>query len=234
MKYVVAWKPRLGGSAAENEATAARVLEVFNKWTPASDVTFHQFVLRVDGEGGFAVTEGDDPATVARDIAKLPRSLSTRSTRSSTSQRQQGSWPKPWSGGSPSRSRLAASSFSRSRAALGTIQCGCGSDHLIRRLCHAHPLPAHSSADLPKQCSLVRSRRNVERPCAAKKRPARPERLDAKYRRERRLTDLGSGQGRPHPIQEREHVGYTRCGLRQAGSSGRRSPEAERRRFARP
>jgi hypothetical protein len=28
----------------------------------------------------------------------------------------------------------------------------------IRRLCHAHPLPAHSDADLPKCCSLVSSR----------------------------------------------------------------------------
>ena len=71
MKYVIAWKPRLGGSAAENEASAARVLEVFSKWTPASDVTIHHFVVRIDGEGGFAVTEGDDPATAARDIAKF-------------------------------------------------------------------------------------------------------------------------------------------------------------------
>jgi len=29
---------------------------------------------------------------------------------------------------------------------------------LIRRLCHAHHLPAHSIAELPKQCSLVRIR----------------------------------------------------------------------------
>jgi hypothetical protein len=33
MKYVVAWKPRSGGSAAENEAAVARLLEVFSKWT---------------------------------------------------------------------------------------------------------------------------------------------------------------------------------------------------------
>jgi hypothetical protein len=31
-------------------------------------------------------------------------------------------------------------------------------EHLIRRLCHVHPLPAHPGADLPKCCSLVRSR----------------------------------------------------------------------------
>ena len=71
VKYVIAWKPRLGGSAAENEAGSARVLELYSKWTPSSDVTFHQFVLRVDGDGGFAVTEGDDPASAARDIAKF-------------------------------------------------------------------------------------------------------------------------------------------------------------------
>jgi len=31
-------------------------------------------------------------------------------------------------------------------------------DHLIRRLCHTHPLPAHSSAGLPECYSLMRSR----------------------------------------------------------------------------
>ena len=71
MKYVTVWKPRFGGSAAENEAGVARVLELYSKWTPSSDVTYHQFVLRVDGEGGFAVTEGDNPAAAARDIAKF-------------------------------------------------------------------------------------------------------------------------------------------------------------------
>jgi hypothetical protein len=44
------------------------------------------------------------------------------------------------------------------------LDCGIGlralgGDHLIRRLCHAYPLPAHSTADLPKRYSLVRSRR---------------------------------------------------------------------------
>jgi hypothetical protein len=71
MKYVITWKPRYGGSAAENEAGIARLLELYSKWAPSSEVTFHQFVLRVDGEGGFAVTEGDDPASAARDIAKF-------------------------------------------------------------------------------------------------------------------------------------------------------------------
>ena len=71
MKYVVAWKPRFGGSAAENEATAARLLEVFSKWTPSSDTTFHQFVLRVDGEGGFVIADHDDLAGLAQGLYKL-------------------------------------------------------------------------------------------------------------------------------------------------------------------
>lgn len=61
MKFAVAWKVRHGGSAAENEASAARVLEVFGKWSPPSDETFHQFLGRLDGAGGFAVVETDNP-----------------------------------------------------------------------------------------------------------------------------------------------------------------------------
>jgi Domain of unknown function (DUF3303) len=85
MKYVITWKPRYGGSAAENEASVVRALEVYSKWTPAPDVTIHQFVLRADGEGGFAVTESDNPATGVLESSNYLRSLSTRSTRSSTS-----------------------------------------------------------------------------------------------------------------------------------------------------
>jgi hypothetical protein len=65
MKYVVTWKPRISGSALENEAGFARVLDVYSKWTMPSDSTFHQFVLRLDGEGGFAVVETDNPASIA-------------------------------------------------------------------------------------------------------------------------------------------------------------------------
>jgi hypothetical protein len=32
---------------------------------------------------------------------------------------------------------------------------------LIRRLCHAYPLPAHSRADLLECCALVRNRRQL-------------------------------------------------------------------------
>ena len=71
MKYVITWKPRFGGSAAENEASAARTLEVYSKWAPDPDVIIHQFVLRADGEGGFAVTESDNPAAGVLGIFKL-------------------------------------------------------------------------------------------------------------------------------------------------------------------
>ncbi len=71
MKYVVAWKPRAGGSAAENEASAARVLEIPSTWTPSPDTTIHQFVFRVDGEGDFAVVESGNAADIAATIFKF-------------------------------------------------------------------------------------------------------------------------------------------------------------------
>ena len=71
MKYLISWKTRFDGSAAENEASAARALEVYSKWTPSPDTIIHQFVVRADGEGGFAVVEGDDLAAGALGIFKL-------------------------------------------------------------------------------------------------------------------------------------------------------------------
>jgi Protein of unknown function (DUF3303) len=67
MKFVLAWRPHAGGSAQENLASMKRSLEVFSKWTPS--MTVHQFVSRVDAQGGFAVGESDDPAAIARDCA---------------------------------------------------------------------------------------------------------------------------------------------------------------------
>lgn len=71
MKFVITWKTRQGGSAAENEATLARMLHVYSKWTPIGDVKFLQFVTRVDGQGGFAVTERDNMADMTLDLTKL-------------------------------------------------------------------------------------------------------------------------------------------------------------------
>jgi hypothetical protein len=71
MKYLVSWTARLGGSAAENEAAVKRTLDVFGKWSPPSDATFHQFLTRLDGAGGYAVVETDNPASVAEGPAKF-------------------------------------------------------------------------------------------------------------------------------------------------------------------
>jgi hypothetical protein len=65
MKYVVSWVYR----ANATEATVARSLQVFGKWTPAEGTTFKEFVQRVDGRGGYAVVETDDPSLIARDTA---------------------------------------------------------------------------------------------------------------------------------------------------------------------
>lgn len=63
MKYVVQWTAH--GNA--DEATQKRGLQVFSKWAPSENATFHQFLGRVDSRGGFAVVETDDPTTIARD-----------------------------------------------------------------------------------------------------------------------------------------------------------------------
>ena len=71
MKYVVSWTARGSGSAAEMEVGERRSMEVFAKWAPDPSVTFHQFVQRVDGEGGFSVVETDNPETILADSAKF-------------------------------------------------------------------------------------------------------------------------------------------------------------------
>ncbi|MGW5381365.1 DUF3303 domain-containing protein [Nocardia sp. NPDC003963] len=61
MKYVVSWTYRWNGSASENEDSIRRALEVFASWKPLDGVTYHQMVGRLDGNGGFAVVETDNP-----------------------------------------------------------------------------------------------------------------------------------------------------------------------------
>jgi Protein of unknown function (DUF3303) len=65
MKYVVSWQPR----SNTTEEVQARSLEVFGKWSPAEGVKFLQFLGRMDGYGGFAVVETDNPTLLARDTA---------------------------------------------------------------------------------------------------------------------------------------------------------------------
>jgi hypothetical protein len=61
MKYVVSWQPRSNAT----EETQARSLQVFGKWSPAEGTKYLQFLGRVDGPGGFAVVETDDPALLS-------------------------------------------------------------------------------------------------------------------------------------------------------------------------
>lgn len=71
MKYVMAWTSRLGGSGKENEDGVRRALELFSKWQPPAGTTFHQFVGRLDAEGGFAVVETDNPAELLDGTGKF-------------------------------------------------------------------------------------------------------------------------------------------------------------------
>ena len=63
MKYVISWTERPGMTLDD----ANNSLKVFSKWAPDPSTTFHQFVQRVDGRGGFAVVETDNPATLLKD-----------------------------------------------------------------------------------------------------------------------------------------------------------------------
>lgn len=70
-KYVVSWTARSGGSAADNEAAVKRSLQVFGKWSPPNGSTFHEFVQRIDGNGGYAVVETENPLNILGDAAKF-------------------------------------------------------------------------------------------------------------------------------------------------------------------
>jgi hypothetical protein len=71
MKFLVSWTARDGGSAAEIETAARRNLQVFSKWSPPADQTFREFLARVDGTGGYAVIETDNPLSLADSSAKF-------------------------------------------------------------------------------------------------------------------------------------------------------------------
>jgi len=60
MKYVLYWRERPYGSAAEAEAAQERVLEMMQHWQPPEAITIHQFLVRLGEYGGFAVVETED------------------------------------------------------------------------------------------------------------------------------------------------------------------------------
>jgi hypothetical protein len=65
MKYVITWAVR----PSVTEESAARSLQVFGKWSPSEGADFKEFLGRIDGQGGFAVVETDDPSLIAKDVA---------------------------------------------------------------------------------------------------------------------------------------------------------------------
>ena len=71
MKYVVSWTYRLNGTAAENDESLRRGLAAYAKWSPPQSTTYHQFVGRVDGGGGFAVVETDNPADLVETTSQF-------------------------------------------------------------------------------------------------------------------------------------------------------------------
>ena len=71
MKYAMTWTTRAGGSGKDNEESARRGLELFSKWQPTAGTTFHQFVARLDAEGGFAIVETDNPSELLAETMKF-------------------------------------------------------------------------------------------------------------------------------------------------------------------
>jgi hypothetical protein len=67
MKFVLTYTFRDGGSLEEREAATKRGMQLLGKFEPS--VQIKEWVDRIDGEGGFAVVESDDPAAMTKDIA---------------------------------------------------------------------------------------------------------------------------------------------------------------------
>ena len=71
MKYLVSFTFRLNGSAAENEAAAKRVLDLYSKWAPPASATYHHLLGKLDGGGGYALVETDNPMDLAEVTSKF-------------------------------------------------------------------------------------------------------------------------------------------------------------------
>ena len=68
MKFVIAYTPHEGGSAADNLTSAESAQKLLANWVPAGG-TIHQWVQRCDGQGGFAVVDNDNAADLMKDLA---------------------------------------------------------------------------------------------------------------------------------------------------------------------
>ena len=64
MKFLISWTVRPGIEGVEESKKA---MQVFGKWSPDPSITFHQFVQRTDGSGGYAFVETDNAKAMLRD-----------------------------------------------------------------------------------------------------------------------------------------------------------------------
>jgi hypothetical protein len=72
MKFVTIWTQKdRGGSSAESIAEGKKVLEALGRWSAPEGETILEQVIRVDGRGGFAISESDDAVALADAVAKF-------------------------------------------------------------------------------------------------------------------------------------------------------------------
>jgi len=71
VKFVVGWRGLQGRSVKKRRRDQRRALNAFVRWLTPDDQVIHQFVVRVDGGGGFAVIETDRAAGLLESVAKF-------------------------------------------------------------------------------------------------------------------------------------------------------------------
>lgn len=69
MKFVLTYTMRPGGSAADRRQAAVDGLKLLESWQPSESGDIKEWLTRVDGNGGFAVVEGDDPGEMLKDLS---------------------------------------------------------------------------------------------------------------------------------------------------------------------
>lgn len=72
MKYVITWRERPMGSAAEYETAQKRILSLFKQWKPPETVKILQFLVRVGEYGGYMVAETDNAAAIQKMTSTYP------------------------------------------------------------------------------------------------------------------------------------------------------------------
>jgi hypothetical protein len=70
-KYLVSWKARQCGTAQQNHDDAKQNMAAFAKWQPPAGQNFLQFLARIDSQGGYAVVETDDVASLTDGPSKF-------------------------------------------------------------------------------------------------------------------------------------------------------------------